>query len=158
MAFRRSQSGSGEPADFASSRARGWSLWQILTQPDALPISQQDPVEMVKRDVIEHVRILLNAHQGRCSAYPDFGMPDVGEFLATDRGMSRLAAEIERVIERFEPRVEKPVRVTPTGKPGLGPEGAYRAEFDVRVRLAAPWNDRCAFRTTILADGQAQVD
>ena len=138
----------------------GPSLWDILTQPEAVLLPPSSPSEEVRRDVLRNIRDVLNARRGRCMGHPDYGMPEVSEFFVSPRGMTRLAREIKRTIERWEPRVARPVdvRAVAAGEPEGADAGVFRAAFLVRARLTAPWNEMCTFRTMFMADGRAEVE
>ncbi len=140
------------------TRVGGPTLWHILTDPDALVSASAEPAELIKRDVLCNVREVLNARRGRCVGHPDYGMPDSAEFLVSPHGLARLAREIKQTIERWEPRLARPVQVRVLSGQDASTQGVFRATFTIRARLAAPWSEICVFRTTIVASGQAEVE
>jgi len=139
-------------------RIVGPTLWTILTRG---PNHRRDlcAVDAVREDVLLNMNTVLNTRRGRCEGHPDFGMPDLHDFFASPRGLSALGKEIKRQVELWEPRVVHPVDVRiVTRRDGAGDaEGYCRATYVIRARLAAPWNELCTFRTTVLMDGPAEV-
>lgn len=136
------------------------SLWSTLTRAAGEAPTSIEPAAAIKQDVLDHIHRLLNTRRGRCMGHPEYGMPDITEFPVNSRGLARLGREIQSLIERWEPRLAPGVRVRVLGSPRAGTdssEGVFRATFEVRARLIAPYGDPCTFKTTILLDGRAEV-
>ncbi len=139
----------------------GPPVWRILTQGAGAGGGSGDSLEAVKRDILANLGTILNSRRGRCMGHPDFGIPDMSEFFVSRKGLASLGLEIKRTIERWEPRIARPVDVRFAHLPQEGPEaaeGVFRATFVIRARLAAPWDQPCAFRTTVSAGGQTEVE
>lgn len=135
-------------------------LWGILTGGGETALTR-DPLEAVQQDIRLNLATILNSRRGRCLGHPDFGMPDVGEYFVSLRGLAELGREIRRAIERCEPRIAPPVDVRIAHLPREAPEaaeGIFRATFVIRARLAPPWNQPCTFQTTMQVGGQAEVE
>lgn len=69
--------------------------------------SRQLPQAQVRQDdVLAHLRILLNSRQGQSPSAPDYGLPDLTDFMhSLPHGVRALELVLQRVVERYEPRL-----------------------------------------------------
>jgi predicted component of type VI protein secretion system len=134
-------------------------MWFVLTNPLEEWSQSIDAIDWLKQDILRNMREVLNSRRGRSIGHLDFGLPDVGELLARPRGKQLLIQEVKQAIERWEPRVAAPVDVRPVAGSGVdaATQGLFPVYLEIRARLAAAKSEICDFRTTILADGQAEI-
>ncbi|MBI3871720.1 MAG: type VI secretion system baseplate subunit TssE [candidate division Zixibacteria bacterium] len=63
-------------------------------------------VNRLKRSVLTHVQRMLNCRQGLAPAQPDYGIPDLNEFMfAYPDSIGPMRQAIEQSIEKYEPRL-----------------------------------------------------
>ena len=63
-------------------------------------------VNRLKRSVLLHLQKMLNSRQGLAPAEPDYGIPDLNEFMfAYPDSISPMRQAIEQSIEKYEPRL-----------------------------------------------------
>ena len=100
--------------------------------------------------IIRNLHATLNSHAGSAPTRPDRGLPDFHDLaLRMERDAPRLAQEIRRQIEAFEPRLR---RVSVQHRPDR--ELFMVASFDIRAELV--YADEVlpvSFRTRIHANG-----
>jgi len=100
----------------------------------------------------DHLRRLFNARQGTIRHLPDHGLPDVPALYGgLPYSVDELAREIQRTVERYEPRLERVrVRVVPI----------YNQEAVLGIELAGrlPGGDWAHFQSAFHAGGNADVD
>lgn len=87
--------------------ARETSLLGRLTKPvGAGPVKSGDPRAAMVRNVLDHLRRLLNSRQGHAAAQMGYGIPDPSEVLhAYNDAISSMAKAIKASIEKYEPRL-----------------------------------------------------
>ena len=63
-------------------------------------------VNRLKRSVLLHLQKMLNSRHGLAPAQPDYGIPDLNEFMfAYPDSISPMRQAIEQSIEKYEPRL-----------------------------------------------------
>ncbi|MBI5867781.1 MAG: type VI secretion system baseplate subunit TssE [candidate division Zixibacteria bacterium] len=69
-------------------------------------------VARLRRSVLSHLRNMLNSRHGHAPAQPDYGIPDLNEFMyAFPESKEPMRQAIQTSIEKYEPRL-KNVRAT----------------------------------------------
>lgn len=69
-------------------------------------------VARLRRSVLNHLRNMLNSRHGHAPAQPDYGIPDLNEFMyAFPESKEPMRQAIQTSIEKYEPRL-KNVRAT----------------------------------------------
>lgn len=129
-----------------------------MTGDDA-PSPFDDPASGVRKDVLRNLYNVLNARRGRMAGCPDYGLDDVEDL---GRSPTQVAEAIRRLIQRFEPRIDRDsLRVAPSDDlSAIDPVDRYfRASFIVHGQMILPRGETRAIniRTTVLAEA-AQVD
>jgi type VI secretion system protein len=111
------------------------------------------PPDDPSSQVLEHLRVLLNARQGESEAAPDFGIGDTTEVTWDAlRGPESLRRDLQRVIERYEPRLAR-VRVRHVPQ-----EGALLLRFEIEAELRTPTGPRALrLETELLPSGEIRV-
>jgi type VI secretion system protein len=62
--------------------------------------------EQLAESILRHLRRMLNTRQGHVLIQPEYGMPDVTEFLQNLPGMVEVVQQgIRNSVEKFEPRL-----------------------------------------------------
>ena len=90
-------------------------------------------VERLKRSVLAHLRKMLNTRHGHAPAQPDYGIPDLNEFMyAFPDSVAPMRQAIERSIEKYEPRLRnvKAVWVADADNP-------LNIRFEISARLVS---------------------
>src|SRR4051812_10042335 len=93
--------------------------------------------------VLSHLRAMLNTRQGGVLTCPDYGMPDLTEFMQAPDVQRALQTGILNSIRKYEPRLKR-VSVTYAGAEGLtvhfdvsasldSDDGAFQLHFETTV-------------------------
>ena len=109
------------------------TLFERLTDPD-LPGSQRLELDVsrLKRSVLLHLQKMLNSRHGHAPAQPDYGVPDLNEFMFSfPESITTMKQAIERSIEKYEPRL-KNVKATWVADE----ENPLNIRFEISARLA----------------------
>jgi type VI secretion system protein len=93
-------------------------------------IASPDRREDTVGSVLDHLRAMLNTRQGSVLTCPDYGMPDLTEFMQAPDVQRALQSGILNSIRKYEPRLKR-VNVTYAGAEGL------TVHFDVNASLDA---------------------
>lgn len=111
----------------------------------------------LRDSVISHLKKLLNTRQGSSQIHPDYGMPDLSEFIYSfPDSISKMQNSIAYIIELFEPRLTS-VRVTYKESP----EDALNIKFEITAQLVVPGQNQrssCWFETTIGSSGHIDIE
>lgn len=89
------------------------TLFERLADPEP-PGARRLELNMdrLKRSVLRHLQHMLNSRHGHAPAQPDYGIPDLNEFMFEfPDSITPMRVAIERSIEKYEPRL-KDVRAT----------------------------------------------
>jgi type VI secretion system protein len=84
------------------------SLFERLADPDP-PGGRRLSLDIgrLKRSVVTHLQVMLNSRHGHAPAQPDYGIPDLNEFMfAFPDSITPMRQAIERSIEKYEPRLK----------------------------------------------------
>ncbi len=109
------------------------SLFERLANPDP-PGSRRLELDMsrLKRSILNHLQHMFNSRHGHAPAQPDFGIPDLNEFMFEfPESVTPMRQAIERSIEKYEPRLKnvKAVWVRDEDNP-------LNIRFEISARLA----------------------
>lgn len=62
----------------------------------------------LRRSVLAHLQRLLNARHGHAPAQPDYGIPDLNEFMfSMPESIGPMERAIQKSIEKYEPRLAR---------------------------------------------------
>jgi type VI secretion system protein len=89
------------------------TLFERMAEPDlgGGHVTKLD-VARLKRSVLGHLRNMLNSRHGHAPAQPDYGIPDLNEFMFSfPESKEPMRQAIQTSIEKYEPRL-KNVRAT----------------------------------------------
>lgn len=110
----------------------------------------------LRDSVILHLKKLLNTRQGSVPIQPEYGMPDLSEFINLfPESITKMQATIASVIEKFEPRL-KSVRVDYKENP----DDVLNIKFEITAQLVVPDRDQqssCYFETTVGTSGHIEI-
>jgi len=99
-----------------------------------------------------HLKMLLNSKRGSLEYIDDYGLPDISEiYQDMPDSLDRLGREIERVIRKYEPRLQN-VKVTLVQKEQ---EDRFRATYLVESEIAR--GDTLNFQTRLNANGEMEI-
>lgn len=72
-----------------------------------LPADQQ-----LYQSIVDHLTRLLNSRRGSVGHLPDYGLPDIsGVYRNMPESVDELMQAMKETIEKYEPRLKKPVRI-----------------------------------------------
>jgi type VI secretion system protein len=75
-------------------------------------ISDVPPNQRLYQSIIDHLTCLLNTRRGSISYLPDYGLPDIsGVYRNMPDSINVLKQSMKETIEKYEPRMKKPVRL-----------------------------------------------
>jgi type VI secretion system protein len=109
------------------------TLFERLAQPDP-PGSRRLELDipLLKRSIIAHLQKMLNSRHGHAPAQPDYGIPDLNEFMFSfPESIGPMRQALERSIEKYEPRL-KNVKATWVADE----EHPLNIRFEISARLA----------------------
>lgn len=109
------------------------TLMERLANPEAPGSRRLDlDVGRLKRSVLSHLQHMFNSRHGHAPAQPDYGIPDLNEFMFEfPDSVGPMRQAIERSIEKYEPRLKnvKAVWIRDDDDP-------LNIRFEVTARLA----------------------
>jgi type VI secretion system protein len=83
------------------------TLLERIAEPDTGGRLALD-TNRLRRSVLSHLRRLLNARHGHAPAQPDYGIPDLNEFMfSMPESIVPMQKAIQKSIEKYEPRLTK---------------------------------------------------
>lgn len=131
------------------------SLLERLSAPAGIrPLTVAENTQELADSILRHLRKMLNTRQGHVLTQPEYGMPDVTEFIQDLPVMVEVVQQgIRNSIERFEPRVRNvSVLYVPSE------QGAEDIQFEVTAELVTERGDASVlFKTAVLPTGQIKV-
>jgi type VI secretion system protein len=89
-------------------------------------------VGRLKRSILNHLQHMFNSRHGHAPAQPDYGIPDLNEFMFEfPDSITPMRQAIERSIEKYEPRLKnvKAIWVRDEDNP-------LNIRFEISARLA----------------------
>ena len=88
-------------------------------------------INKLKRSVLNHLRHILNSRHGHAPAQPDYGIPDLNEFMhAFPDSITPMRQALQMSIEKYEPRLRN-VRVAWTPDD----DDPLNIRFEITARL-----------------------
>ncbi len=83
------------------------TLLERLADPRAdQPLSATENPEVIAESILRHLRKMLNTRQGHVLTQPEYGMPDLTEFIQNlPEVVSTVQQAIRTSVEKFEPRL-----------------------------------------------------
>lgn len=114
----------------------------------------ESDIDSLLVDISHHVQDMLNVRLGSVKGLSDFGMPDFNDVVKEfPDAITRIRGEIQRFIERYEPRLEQ-VHVSHLHDP----DQPLLLKFSISARLGHLFTDRkVSFTTVLTGSGQATV-
>ncbi len=105
--------------------------------------------------ILRHLQKMLNARQGTTVIAPDYGMPDVTNLVRDlPEAVDAFRAAIKNSIERYEPRLRKPIRVVFIP----GDSDWPNLRFEITAALTTNGDGReMHFETTVEPSGHVSV-
>lgn len=118
------------------------------------PLTVQENTQMLADSVLRHLQRMLNTRQGHVPIQPEYGMPDVTEFIqGLPEAVNSVRRAIQTSIEKFEPRLRNvEVDYVPTGDDWSNLRFEIRAELVTEKEEASVW-----FETQVTPDGHIDV-
>lgn len=130
------------------------TLLQRIVDPQR---TSRTDISELRDSVILHLKKLLNTRQGSVPIHPEYGMPDLSEFINLfPESVTKMQSTIASIIERFEPRL-KSVRVDYKENPN----DVLNIKFEITAQLVVPDQDQqstCYFETTVGTSGHIEIE
>ena len=118
-------------------------------QVRGLPGSLKEAVDSIRR----HLQVMFNSRHGASHTAPDFGTSDFADFFAGYESIDSLRREIQRSIEKYEPRLAD-VQVTFAPRE----DDPYRIYFEIVASVVSEDDEAPAvFRTVLEGTGEVKV-
>ena len=129
------------------------TLLERIAEPDAGRHLALD-TNRLRRSVLAHLRKILNARHGHAPAQPDYGIPDLNEFMfSMPESIPSMQKAIQKSIEKYEPRL---TRVKVAWAPDE--EDPLNIRFAITARLRTDDKDVPITLTTSLGAGGLDVE
>ena len=129
-------------------------LERLAASTGSSPLTVREDTETLAESVLSHLRNMLNTRQGHVLTQPEYGMPDVTDFIQSmPDEVERIQEAIRNSIARFEPRL-KNIRVTFAPHP----EERMILRFEILAELAASKEGVSVwFETTMAPSGKIDI-
>jgi type VI secretion system protein len=130
------------------------TLLERLESPPApqvrsLPGSLEEAVNSIR----QHLQVMLNTRHGGSQTVPDYGTSDLSDFYTGYESIDTLRREIQRSIERYEPRLAD-VQVSFAPRE----DDPHRIYFEIVASVVSEDDEAPAvFRTVLEGSGQVKV-
>ena len=131
------------------------TLLERLADPETnAPLTISENTELMAESIIRHLQRMLNTRQGHVLTQPEYGMPDVTEFIhSLPDAVNEVRRAIRKSIEEFEPRLRNvEVNVVEIEQGSLQLKFEVTAELVTEKEEASVW-----FETAINSAGQIRV-
>lgn len=135
--------------------ARERSLLERLSDPTGYrPLTVEENTQELADSILRHLRNMLNTKQGHSLTQPEYGMPDVTEFIQNLPEMVEVVQRgIRNSIEKFEPRLRN---VTVTYVPSQ--DIATNIRFEITAELVTERDEASVwFETAVTPTGQIEI-
>jgi type VI secretion system protein len=131
------------------------TLLERLADPRAdRPLTVNENTELLAESVLKHLQRMLNTRQGHVLVQPEYGMPDVTEFVQTLPEMvNAVQKAIKNSIQKFEPRLRNPT-IT------FVPSEFYQTElrFEITAELVTQKEEASVFfETEVSPSGEIRI-
>ncbi len=129
------------------------ALLERIAEPDAGRRLALD-TNRLRRSVLLHLRRILNSRHGHAPAQPDYGIPDLNEFMfSMPESIPPMQKAIQKSIEKYEPRL---TRVKVTWAPDE--DDRLNIRFEITARIRTDDKDVPIALTTSLGGGGLDVE
>ena len=132
------------------------TLFERMADPDP-PGTRRSALDVgrLKRSVIQHLRNMLNSRHGHAAAQPDYGIPDLNEFMFSfPESIAPMRQAIQTSIEKYEPRLKN---VKATWAPDE--DDPLNIHFEISARLVTEDKEiPISFRTNVGSVGGLDID
>jgi type VI secretion system protein len=117
------------------------------------PLTIAENTQQLADSILRHLRKMLNTRQGHVLAQPEYGMPDVTEFIQSLPDMvDAVQRGIRNSIEKFEPRLRN---VTVTYAPS---DDRMNVRFEITGELVTEKEEASVwFETAVSPSGHIEV-
>ncbi|SRR5579884_655892 len=135
--------------------ARERSLLERIGDPTGYrPLTVEENTQELADSILRHLRKMLNTRQGHVLIQPEYGMPDVTEFIQNLPEMVDVVQRgIRNSIEKFEPRLRN---VTVNYVPS--PDIAANLRFEITAELVTERDEASVwFETAVTPTGQIEI-
>ncbi len=118
------------------------------------PLTITENTQQLADSVLRHLQKMLNTRQGHALTQPEYGIPDVTEFIQTLPDMvNEVRRAIRNSIEKFEPRLRNvDVTFVPSEEEWLSLHFEITAELVTEKEEASVW-----FETSVSPSGHIEV-
>ena len=122
-------------------------------QPDA-PLTTKQNLHELNASILSHLKKMLNTRQGHVLTQPEYGMPDITEFILNlPEAVHEVSEAIRSSIERFEPRL---ISVTVNHLPSE--YSLFSLRFEITAALVTDVDEASVrFETELTPSGQIEV-
>ena len=134
---------------------REQTLLERLADPRGdRPLTITENTQQLADSILRHLQKMLNTRQGHVLTQPEYGIPDVTEFIQTLPDMvNEVRSAIRNSIEKFEPRLRNvEVAFVPSEGAGLSLRFEITAELVTEKEDASVW-----FETSVSPSGHIDV-
>ncbi len=131
------------------------SLLERIADPRAdAPLTITENTEQLADSILNHLKKMLNTRQGHTLIQPEYGMPDITEFVHTLPGtVDGVRGAIRNSIEKFEPRLRNvDVAYVPSDRDTLSLRFEITAELVTEKEDASVW-----FETAVSPSGHIDI-
>ena len=121
---------------------REQTLLERLADPGVdRPLTITENTQQLADSILRHLQKMLNTRQGHVLTQPEYGIPDVTEFIQTLPDMvNEVRSAIRNSIEKFEPRLRNvEVAFVPSEGAGLSLRFEITAELVTEKEDASVW-------------------
>jgi type VI secretion system protein len=135
--------------------AREKTLLERLADPAGYrSLTVMDNTQELADSILRHLRKMLNTRQGHALIQPEYGMPDVTEFIQSLPEMVEVVQRgIRNSIEKFEPRLRN---VTVSYLPSS--DVATNLRFEITAELVTDQEEASVwFETAVTPTGQIEI-
>ena len=134
---------------------REQTLLERLADPRVdRPLTITENTQQLADSILRHLQKMLNTRQGHVLTQPEYGIPDVTEFIQTLPDMvNEVRSAIRNSIEKFEPRLRNvEVAFVPSEGAGLS------LRFEITAELVTEKEDASVcFETSVSPSGHIDV-
>ena len=134
---------------------REQTLLERLADPRVdRPLTITENTQQLADSILRHLQKMLNTRQGHVLTQPEYGIPDVTEFIQTLPDMvNEVRSAIRNSIEKFEPRLRNvEVAFVPSEGAGLSLRFEITAGLVTEKEDASVW-----FETSVSPSGHIDV-
>lgn len=131
------------------------TLLERIADPRAdEPLTIMENTQQLADSILRHLQKMLNTRQGHVLIQPEYGMPDITEFVHSMPGsLKKVQNAIRNSIERFEPRLRNvDISYVPTEDDKLSLRFEITAELVTEKEDASVW-----FETSVFSDGHIKI-